>query len=118
MTQNHFQFYEPNDIYGTLFFQFPKVLIYGERYSKLSSDAKIAYMLLKDRLEYSLKNNWVDEDNHIYFIYTNKALMEIFNYSEKTVIKIKKELEKANLLYQKNLDLIQKQKQTDQIDYT
>ena len=103
MTQNNFKFYKPNDIYGTLFFQFPKVLIYGEQYNKLSSDAKIAYMLLKDKLELSIKNEWVDEENNIYFKYSNKSLMQIFNYSEKTVIKIKKELENANLLYQKRM---------------
>jgi hypothetical protein len=34
-----------------------------------SSDAKLAYMVLKDRLEYSLRNHWVDEDNHVYFIF-------------------------------------------------
>ncbi|MGJ3587389.1 replication initiator protein A [Lactococcus lactis] len=103
MTQNNFKFYKPNDIYGTLFFQFPKVLVYGEQYNKLSSDAKIAYMLLKDKLELSIRNEWVDEENNIYFKYSNKSLMQIFNYSEKTVIKIKKELENANLLYQKRM---------------
>ncbi|WP_428280213.1 replication initiator protein A [Lactobacillus helveticus] len=34
--------------------------MYGEQYKHLSSDAKLAYMVLKDRLEYSLRNNWVD----------------------------------------------------------
>ena len=56
MTKSNFKFYQPDDVYGTLFFQFPKVLIYGDKYNKLSSDAKIAYMLLKDKLEFSIKN--------------------------------------------------------------
>ena len=42
--------------------------MYGEQYKHLSSDTKLAYMVLKDRLEYSLRNHWVDEDNHVYFI--------------------------------------------------
>ena len=103
MTKSNFKFYQPDDVYGTLFFQFPKVLIYGDKYNKLSSDAKIAYMLLKDKLEFSIKNEWIDEDNYIYFKYSNIALMQIFNYSEKTVIKIKKELESVDLLYQKRM---------------
>ena len=77
--------------------------MYGEQYKHLSSDAKLAYMVLKDRLEYSLRNNWVDEDGNIYFVYTNAELMELFNSSEKTVIKIKKELEGLNLLRQKRM---------------
>ncbi len=33
---------------------------------KLSNDAKIAYALLKDRLELSIKNNWFDESGDIF----------------------------------------------------
>ena len=103
MDQTNFKFYQADNVYGALFFQFPKVLMYGEQYRHLSNDAKLAYMVLKDRLEYSLRNNWVDEDGNIYFVYTNAELMELFNSSEKTVIKIKKELEGLNLLRQKRM---------------
>jgi len=113
MTKSNFKFYQPDDVYGTLFFQFPKVLIYGDKYNKLSSDAKIAYMLLKDKLEFSIKNEWIDEDNYIYFKYSNIALMQIFNYSEKTVIKIKKELESVDLLYQKRMSYNPKTKKNE-----
>ena len=98
-----FNYYDANSVYGALFFQFPKVLMYGEQYRHLSNAAKLAYMVLKDRLEYSLRNNWVDEDGNIYFVYTNAELMELFNSSEKTVIKIKKDLEGLNLLRQKRM---------------
>ncbi|MGF2100906.1 replication initiator protein A [Lactococcus lactis] len=113
MTKSNFKFYQPDDVYSTLFFQFPKVLIYGDKYNKLSSDAKIAYMLLKDKLEFSIKNEWIDEDNYIYFKYSNIALMQIFNYSEKTVIKIKKELESVDLLYQKRMGYNPKTKKNE-----
>ena len=113
MTKSNFKFYQPDDVYGTLFFQFPKVLIYGDKYNKLSSDAKIAYMLLKDKLEFSIKNEWIDEDNYIYFKYSNIALMQIFNYSEKTVIKIKKELESVDLLYQERMGYNPKTKKNE-----
>ena len=113
MTKSNFKFYQPDDVYATLFFQFPKVLIYGDKYNKLSSDAKIAYMLLKDKLEFSIKNEWIDEDNYIYFKYSNIALMQIFNYSEKTVIKIKKELESVDLLYQKRMGYNPKTKKNE-----
>ena len=103
MEQTNFKFYQADNVYGALFFQFPKVLMYGEQYKHLSNNAKLAYMVLKDRLEYSLRNNWVDEDGNIYFVYTNAELMELFNSSEKTVIKIKKELEGLNLLRQKRM---------------
>ena len=101
--QNNFKFYDDQDVYGTLFFQFPKVLMYGEQYRHLSNDAKLAYMVLKDRLEYSLRNHWVDENNHVYFIFTNQELASLCNCHSQKVTKIKKELEAANLLHQKTM---------------
>ncbi|MEN2662065.1 replication initiator protein A [Lacticaseibacillus paracasei] len=103
MAQDSFKYYEADSVYGNLFFQFPKVLMYGSQYSKLSSDSKLAYMVLKDRLEYSLKNHLVDEENHVYFIFTNEELKSLFNCSNTKVAKIKKELEAAHLLHQKRM---------------
>ena len=74
--------------------------MYGEQYKHLSSDAKLAYMVLKDRLEYSLRNHWVDEDNHVYFIFTVQELQGLFNCATERAVKIKKELQTANLLKQ------------------
>ncbi|ORN24293.1 hypothetical protein FAM21835_02557 [Lentilactobacillus parabuchneri] len=96
----NFNYYEADNVYGALFFQFPKVLMYGEQYKHLSSDTKLAYMVLKDRLEYSLRNHWVDEDNHVYFIFTVQELQDLFNCATEKAVKIKKELQTANLLKQ------------------
>ena len=100
---DNFNYYDADNVYGALFFQFPKVLMYGEQYKYLSSDAKLAYMVLKDRLEYSLRNHWVDEAGHVYFIFTNQELENLFNCHNQKVVKIKKELEAAHLLMQKQL---------------
>ncbi|MBB1168303.1 replication initiator protein A [Lacticaseibacillus paracasei] len=103
MAQESFKYYEADSVYGNLFFQFPKVLMYGSQYSTLSSDTKLAYMVLKDRLQYSLKNHLVDEDDHVYFVFTNEELKNLFNCSNTKVAKIKKELEGAHLLLQKRM---------------
>ncbi|EJX8006673.1 replication initiator protein A, partial [Enterococcus faecalis] len=78
-----------------------KVFFTNEMYKSLSNDAKIAYMLLKDRFDNSVKNNWVDSEDNIYFIYTVAELMTLLNCREGKVSKIKKELEAVNLLKQK-----------------
>ena len=109
----NFNYYEADNVYGALFFQFPKVLMYGEQYKHLSSDAKLAYMVLKDRLEYSLRNNWVDEEGHVYFIFTNQELINLFNCSEHKVIKIKAELKSAGLLLQKQMGFNPKTKKNE-----
>lgn len=109
----NFNYYEADNVYGALFFQFPKVLMYGEQYKHLSNDAKLAYMVLKDRLEYSLRNNWVDEEGHVYFIFTNQELMDLFNCSKGKVIKIKAELESIGLLVQKQMGFNPKTKKNE-----
>ena len=87
--------------------------MYGEQYKHLSSDAKLAYMVLKDRLEYSWRNNWVDEEGHVYFIFTNQELMDLFNCSKGKVIKIKVELESIGLLAQKQMGFNPKTKKNE-----
>lgn len=77
--------------------------MYGEQYKHLSNDAKLAYMVLKDRLEYSLRNNWVDSEGHVYFIFTNQELMDLFNCSKGKASKTKTELESIGLLVQKQM---------------
>lgn len=109
----NFNYYEADNVYGALFFQFPKVLMYSEQYKHLSSDAKLAYMVLKDRLEYSLRNNWVDEEGHVYFTFTNQELENLFNCHNQKVVKIKKELETAHLLMQKQLGFNPKTKKDE-----
>ena len=97
----NFQFYKSKEIYREKYYQMPKVFFTNEIYKSLSNDAKIAYMLLKDRFDNSVKNNWVDSEDNVYFIYTVAELMTLLNCREGKVSKIKKELEAVNLLKQK-----------------
>ncbi|HFI0562761.1 TPA: conserved phage C-terminal domain-containing protein [Streptococcus suis] len=88
------------DVVGFLsFFKFPKPFIYDEKYKSLSNNAKLMYMLLFDRLELSVKNGWHDSEGNVFQYYTNDQLMIDLNCnSNKTIIKIKKELKDAGLL--------------------
>ncbi len=50
------------------FYRIPKLLMTDENYSSLSSDAKILYGLMLDRMQLSFKNGWHDEEDRIYVI--------------------------------------------------
>ncbi|SUM66192.1 replication initiation protein [Staphylococcus saprophyticus] len=63
------------------------------------------YALLKDRFELSIQNEWVDKNNNIYFIFSNKHLCEYLGYAEQKIIKLKKELVNFNLLTQERVGL-------------
>ncbi len=66
-------------------------------------EAKIMYALLKDRFELSIQNEWVDKNNNIYFIFSNKNC-QYLGYAEQKIIKLK-ELISFNLLTQERVGL-------------
>ncbi|EON3039287.1 replication initiator protein A [Enterococcus faecium] len=98
---SEFKYYKSKEVYREKYYQMPKVFFTNEKYLNLSNDAKIAFMLLKARFDYSVQNNWVDSEDNIYFIYTIEELMKLLNCREGKISKIKKELESAGLLKQK-----------------
>lgn len=73
------QFFTIQENYRERFFQLPKVFFTNPKYMKIKNVSKIAYAILQDRLQLSIKNKWVDEDGRIYFVYTDKKLMDILN---------------------------------------
>ena len=67
---SEFKYYKSKEVYREKYYQMPKVFFTNEKYLNLSNDAKITYVLLKARFDYSVQNNWVDSEDNIYFIYT------------------------------------------------
>lgn len=72
--------------------------LFIEPYVSMSNDAKIMYSLLRDRFNLSVANDWINANGEIYLIYSNQDLVKVMNKSERTIIKLKKELAKYNLL--------------------
>ncbi|WP_347130948.1 replication initiator protein A [Staphylococcus capitis] len=102
---NNKQFYTIEESYKERFFRLPKVFFTNPNYMKLKNVSKIAYAILQDRLQLSIKNKWVDDAGRIYFVYTDKKLMEILNISKNHVTTVKKELINVGLLIQKRQGL-------------
>lgn len=101
----NFEKYNLSQVKTERFYQLPKYLFEDAYFKKMSAEAKIMYALLKDRFELSIQNEWVDKNNNIYFIFSNKNLCEYLGYAEQKIIKLKKELVKFNLLTQERVGL-------------
>ena len=71
-------------------------MIKDERFKGLSSDAKLLYGLMLDRMSLSMKNGWLDDENRAYIIYTVDAIMEDLGCAKATCVKIMKELDTEN----------------------
>lgn len=78
------------------FYRVPRLLIKDERFKGLSSDAKLLYGLMLDRMSLSMKNGWLDDENRAYIIYTVDAIMQDLGCSKPTCTKIMRELDFDN----------------------
>jgi|GEM_PF-3515594 len=67
-------------------------------YNKMSVFAKYLYALMKDRFELSLKNKWVDKNNHVYIYFTLQEIQDIFECGKNKAVALKKELTDYGLL--------------------
>lgn len=88
------------------FYRIPKLLITGAQFKNLSTDAKLLYGLLLDRMGLSAKNGWYDEQGRVYIYYTLEEIMEDMNCSKDKGVKLLSELD-AN----RGIGLIERVKQ-------
>lgn len=93
--------YKINDIISCEFLKIPKTMFANEDYRKLSSDAKLTYALLYDRLSLSKLNGWINENDEVYLIYTREEIAEDLGITYKKAISAFKELVDAELIAEK-----------------
>ena len=88
------------------FYRVPKILFKDQRFKGLSSDAKLLYGLMLDRMALSVKNGWIDENNRVYIYYTMENMMEDLGCAKDKCTKVVAELDSK-----KGLGLIEKKRQ-------
>ena len=88
------------------FYRVPKVLFTNPYFRELSSDAKILYGLMLDRMALSIRNHWIDEEDRVYIIFTLEQIMEYLNCGKDKGVKILAELDS-----EKGIGLIERVKQ-------
>lgn len=71
-----FRYFYGNEADQYSFYRIPKLLFKNEYFKNLSSDAKILYGLMLDRMSLSIKNQWFDEKKRAY-IFVNKETQRV-----------------------------------------
>ncbi len=89
--------YTVENIVNNRFYQMPKFLLEGE-FKELSNDARVLYSLLKDRHELSLSNNWINQNNEVYLIFTREEMSKLLGCSQPTLRKAIKQLIEFGLM--------------------
>ena len=75
------------------FYRVPRLLIKDDRFKGLSSDAKLLYGLMLDRMSLSMKSGWLDGENRAYIIYTVDNIREDLGCSKEKAVKVLAELD-------------------------
>lgn len=88
------------------FYRIPKVLFRDEHFKNVSTDAKVLYGLMLDRMSLSIKNRWIDEENRVYIIYTITDIMEDLNCADQKAGRMLSELDNI-----KGVGLIERKRQ-------
>ena len=81
------------------FYRLPKILFTDLQFRSISTDAKVLYGLVLDRMSLSVKNGWLDESGRVYIIFTVEEIMEYLACGNKKAVGLLRELEeKAGLI--------------------
>ena len=99
-------FYGPDDAEQYSFYRIPKRLITGDEFQDTSTEAKLLYGLMLDRLQLSIRNQWLDSLNRVYIIYTVEDIMADLHCGNQKACKLLSELEnKTGLIKRKRQGL-------------
>ena len=80
------------------FYRIPKLLFTDEKYQVVSTNAKMLYGLLLDRLSLSEKNDWKDEHGRVYQYFTIHQAQELLHFGHEKVCRLFAELDAADLI--------------------
>jgi len=104
---NDFDYYYGDESEQFAFYRIPRQLITGEHFKKLSTDAKLLYGLLLDRMGLSAKNGWYDEQGRVYIYYTLSEIQQDMSCGHEKAVKLLAELDTGH----KGIGLIERIKQ-------
>ena len=106
MPQAIFAYHLGMDAEQYAFFRIPKLLITEPYFRRISTDAKLLYGLMLDRMSLSMRNGWMDDDGHVYIYFTLEEACEQLCCKTDKAVKLFAELDSA-----KGVGLIRRVKQ-------
>ena len=75
------------------FYRIPKLLVTDERFRSISTDAKLLYGLMLDRMSLSIKNGWTDDLGRVYIYFPIEEVMELLHCKSEKATRLMAELD-------------------------
>ena len=77
------------------YYRIPRLLVTGIQFKNLSTDAKLLYGLMLDRMGLSIKNHWYDHCSRVYIHYTLDEIQTALNCGHNKGVRLLAELDTA-----------------------
>lgn len=103
---DEFAYHYGNESEQYTFYRIPKVLMTELRFRCISTEAKLLYGMMLDRMSLSQKNGWIDDQNRVYIYFPIEQVMELLNCKSEKAVKLMAELDGK-----KGIGLIERVKQ-------
>ena len=88
-----FKYFHGNEADRYTFYRIPKILFTCSYFASLSTDAKLLYGLMLDRMSLSTKNQWMDSENRVVIYFSQEDICEMLHCGKGKATAIVKELD-------------------------
>ena len=105
MAEETFDFFHAGEGEEYVFYRVPKLLFTEERFRRISTDARMLYGLMLDRLGLSQKNGWTDKNGRLYIYFTLEDVANALGVGRQKASQLLAELEKYKLILRKRQGL-------------
>ena len=93
MREMNFDYYYGEQSESFRFLRVPRLLFTAPQFRGLSTDAKLLYSLMLDRMCLSARNGWYDEQGRVFIYYTVTDIAEHLNCKKDKTLKLLNELD-------------------------
>ncbi len=93
MGKLNFAYYQAQEAEQFAFYRIPKQLFTDNRFASLSTEAKVLYGLMLDRMSLSRKSGWIDTQGRVFIIFPLEQIMTMLGCGKDKGVKVLKELD-------------------------
>ena len=91
-----FPFHFGQEAESYTFYRVPKILFTAEIFDHLSTDSKLLYGILLDRMQLSVRNQWIDDDGKVFIFFPQQNIMDALTCGNKKAGQLLAELDDKN----------------------
>ena len=91
-------YYSRQNLESMRFYFVPYALFFSPTFVKMSTDMILLYTIYRDRLDLSIQNQWLDDNNQAYIIFKKEEVSSLLNWSIERVKSVKASLIKNNII--------------------